>query len=89
MECLITNKICPSNNRKCKVCKLADCKKVLEMIQIQEQMKDERKKKLIQKQLQEQCKNCSFLEYIDLDNQKVRCSYMIADKCLLSWEKVK
>lgn len=83
MECLITNKICPSNNRKCKVCNLDDCRKVLEMIQRQEQMEDERKKKLIQMQLPEQCKNCSFLEYIDINNKKVRCSYMVTDKCLL------
>ena len=89
MECLITNKICPTSNKKCKVCNLDDCRKVLEMIQRQEQMKDERKKKLIQMQLPEQCKNCSFLEYIDLDNQKVRCSYMVTNKCLLSWEKVR
>ena len=56
---------------------------MIKSLQIQEQMKDERKKKLIQKQLPEQCKNCSFLEYIDIDNQKVRCSYMVTDKCLL------
>lgn len=89
MECLITNKICPTNNRKCKECKLDDCRKVLEMIQTQEQIKDERKRKLIQAQLPNKCKKCCFLEITDLENQKVRCSYMIKDKCLLNWEDIR
>lgn len=37
----------------------------------------------LKKELPEQCKNCSFLEIINLRESKVFCPYMIKDKCLI------
>ena len=81
--CLIDNKVCPATNMRCKNCSLEDCKKVLEMIETQEEREYKWKRKLIDVQLPEQCKDCSFLEVIDLDNQIVRCPYRIKDRCML------
>ena len=55
-ECLITDKICSANNKKCKLCKLEQCKEVLNMIQEYEDKEDRYKKTMIKKQLPEQCK---------------------------------
>lgn len=82
-KCLIDNKICPATNKRCKNCSLEDCKRTIEMIETQEESENRWKKKLIEVQLPEQCKNCSFLEIIDLNKQVVRCSYLIKDKCLI------
>lgn len=82
-RCLIDNKVCPATNKRCKNCSLEDCKKVLEMIETQEEREYKWKRKLIDVQLPEQCKNCSFLEVIDLDKQILRCSYRVKDRCLL------
>ena len=83
MICLETNKICGEQNIKCKQCKLNDCREVINMIETQEDREDRFKLKCIKAQLPEQCKNCSFLEVIDLRKQKVYCPYMIKDKCLI------
>ena len=83
MICLETNKVCSEQNRKCKECKLNDCREVINMIETQEDREDRFKLKCIKAQLPEQCKNCSFLEVIDLRKQKVYCPYMIKDKCLI------
>lgn len=83
MECLETGKICPTNNLKCKQCKFEDCRKVLEMIDYDNKKNKEKKIKLLKEQLDNYCKNCSFLEIINLKDQKVRCSYRIKNKCLL------
>lgn len=81
--CLIDNKICPTANKRCKNCSLDDCRRTIEMIETQEEKEYEWKKKLINAQLPEQCKSCSFLEVIDLDKQVVRCSYLVKNKCLI------
>ena len=81
--CLIDNKVCPATNKRCKNCSLEDCRRTIEMIETQEEKEYEWKKKLINVQLPEQCKTCSFLEVIDLDKQVVRCPYMIKDRCML------
>lgn len=83
MECLETGKICPTNNLKCKQCKFEDCRKVLEMIEYNEKRLYEKKLKLIREQLPSTCKDCSFLEVINLDKQVVRCAYLVKDKCLI------
>lgn len=83
MICLKTNKVCDEQNRKCKECKLNDCKEVIKMIETQEQRKERRKISLVKAQLPEKCRDCVFLEIIDLDKQKVRCSYIIR-KCVLN-----
>ncbi|MGN1298101.1 MAG: hypothetical protein ACI4VH_06800 [Clostridia bacterium] len=80
-QCLIDNKVCAVHGQKCKECKLDDCKRTIEMIETQEEREDKWKRKLIDVQLPEQCKDCSFLEVIDLDKQIVRCSYLVKNKC--------
>ncbi len=81
MECLESNKICTV--KKCKICVLDDCKETFKMIDYNEKQLYEKKMNLIINQLEEQCKNCSFLEVIDLDKQVVRCAYLVKDKCLI------
>lgn len=82
-QCLIDNKVCPATNKRCKNCSLEDCKRTIEMIETQEEREEKWKRKLIKVQLQEQCKNCSFLEVINLDEQIVRCPYRIKERCLI------
>ena len=88
-QCLIDNKVCAVQGQKCKNCKLDDCRKVIEMIETQEEREEKWKRKLINVQLPEQCKNCSFLEVINLDKQIVRCPYIIKDRCMLKWQKLR
>ena len=83
IQCLIDNKICPNGNKKCKVCKFDSCEEVLDMIEEEQKYNEKWKLKQIKSELPEQCKNCSFLEVIDLDNQVVRCPYMVKDRCML------
>ena len=58
------------------------------MIETQEEREDKWKRKLIKVQLQEQCKNCSFLEVINLDKQIVRCPYLVKNKCLIKQDEI-
>ncbi len=82
-QCLIDNKVCPIQGKKCKECKLDDCKRTIEMIETQEEREEKWKRKLINVQLSEQCQDCSFLEVINLDEQIVRCPYLVKNKCLI------
>ena len=82
-QCLIDNKVCPIQEKKCKECKLDDCKRTIEMIETQEEREEKWKRKLINVQLSEQCQECSFLEVINLDKQIVRCPYRIKERCLI------
>ena len=82
-KCLIDNKVCSVQGQKCKECKLDDCRRTIQMIETQEEIEDNWKKELIEVQLSEQCKNCSFLEVIDLDKQIVRCPYLVKNRCLI------
>ena len=82
-KCLIDNKVCAVRGQKCKDCKLDDCRKVIEMIETQEESEDNWKRKLIDVQLPEQCRSCSFLEVINLDKQIVRCPYLVKNRCLI------
>lgn len=83
IQCLIDNKICPNGNKKCKVCKFDTCEEVLNMIDEEQKYEDVAKLNQIKNELPEQCKNCSFLEVIDLDNQVVRCPYLVKNQCLI------
>ena len=49
----------------------------------QEEREEKWKRKLINVQLSEQCQDCSFLEVINLDEQIVRCPYLVKNKCLI------
>lgn len=82
MECLETEKICPTRNLKCKKCKFDDCRRVLEMIDYDEKRVKAKKINLIKLELPEQCKNCSFLEIIDINKKVVKCPFRIK-KCLI------
>jgi hypothetical protein len=82
-QCLIDNKVCPIQGKKCKECKLDDCKRTIEMIETQEEREEKWKRKLINVQLPEQCKNCSFLEITNLREGKVFCPYRIKERCLI------
>ena len=48
-------------------------------------LKEEEKSNLdyIKENLPEQCKNCSFLIVVDSSKHKVRCPYMIKDRCIV------
>lgn len=52
-QCLIDNKVCPIQEKKCKECKLDDCKRTIEMIETQEEREEKWKRKLINVQLPE------------------------------------
>lgn len=39
--------------------------------------------KYIKNNLPEQCKNCSFFIVVDSSKHKVRCPYLIKDKCIM------
>lgn len=86
MKCLETGKICPSNNLKCKECKLMDCKKALELIEEEQKMYFKTKEQKFAEELKKEyplCVNCSQLEILDLEKGKVRCPYMIRKKCVI------
>ena len=82
-ECLITNKVCSESNRKCKICAFSDCKEVLNMLDVQEKYINKERLQKLKRNLPEQCKNCSFLEVINLEKQKIRCFYRAKDRCIL------
>ena len=82
-ECLITNKVCSESNRKCKICAFSGCKEVLNMLDVQEKYINKERLQKLKRNLPEQCKNCSFLEVINLEKQKVRCFYRKKDRCIL------
>lgn len=83
IPCLEDNKICSNTNKKCKECVFDECKEVINMNEEIQKYEDLDKLDKLNKELPEQCKNCSFLEVINLDKKIVYCPYMIKDKCLI------
>ena len=88
-QCLIDNKVCPEQNRKCKVCKLNSCKEVERMIEDQQKWIDKDNLEKLRNRLPEECRDCSMLEIINLSRQKVHCFYRINNRCLLEKKKTK
>lgn len=86
-QCLIDNKICSEQNRKCKNCKLDDCRRTIQMIDDEQKWIDKDNLEKLKNKLPSECKDCSFLEIVNLTRQKVHCSYRIKNKCLLGREK--
>ncbi len=86
-QCLIDNKVCSEQNRKCKNCKLNSCKEVEQMIEDQQKWIDKSNLEKLRKKLPSECVDCSFLEIINLRTQKVHCAYRIKNKCLLERKK--
>lgn len=84
-KCLIDNKICPVQFQRCKICKLDNCKETIKILDKQQKNENNRKLKRIIEQLPEHCKNCSFLEIIDITKQIVYCPYMLKN-CILKEE---
>ncbi len=56
------------------------------LLDIQERNIEKEQLNKLKEHLPKQCKNCSFLEIIDLKNMKVKCFYRVTDKCILSRE---
>lgn len=83
VQCLIDNKICSNENKKCKVCKFDSCEEALNMNEEEQKYEDLENMRKLKKDLPEQCKNCSFLEIINLREGKVFCSYKIKERCLI------
>lgn len=81
MECLKTNEVC--RVKKCKQCRLDDCKEVLKMIETQEQREERIAMRELKKQLPEECKHCTIINVLDSRNKKVYCPYRIKDRCML------
>ena len=88
-QCLIDNKICSVRNKKCKVCKLDDCKKALIMLEEEEAMRNKTREDRLKDELRKEypeCVRCSHLQVIDLSKRIVHCPYRIK-KCMLEVEK--
>lgn len=83
VQCLIDNKICSNENKKCKVCKFDSCEEALNMIEEEQKYKDNDKLKQIKNELPEQCQECSFLKVTNLREGKVFCPYRIKERCLI------
>lgn len=81
--CLKDNKICSNTNRRCKECIFDECRKVINMIEEIQKYEYLDKLERLNKELPEQCKNCSFLEVINLDKKIVYCPYRIKERCIL------
>lgn len=82
-QCLIDNKICSEQNKKCKNCKLDDCRRTIRMIEDEQKWIDKDNLEKLRDKLHKECKGCSFLEIVNLTKQKVHCAYRIKNRCLL------
>lgn len=82
-RCLIDNKICSEQNRKCKNCKLDDCRRTIQMIEDEQKWIDKDNLEKLKQKLPEECKECNMLEIVNLSKQKVHCAYRINNKCLI------
>ena len=83
VQCLKDNKICSNTNKRCKECVFDECKEVINMNEEIQKYEDLENLEKINRELPEQCKNCSFLEVINLRKGKVFCPYMIKERCLI------
>ena len=83
IPCLKDNKVCSNTNKKCKKCVFDECKEVIKMNEEIQKYEDLENMRKLKKELPEQCKNCSFLEVINLREGRVYCPYMIKERCLI------
>lgn len=80
IPCFKNTKVCIKNN-KCSICFLdVSPNKCVELYEM-ENLKF--KIKIIKDQLPKQCKNCNFLQILNVDKQIVYCPYMIKDRCII------
>lgn len=83
MKCLKTNQVCSEQNKKCKECKLDDCKKAMEILEeYEKKIKDEKVKNII-KQLPLKCQNCNLYQITNVEKQKIYCPYMLGNSCVM------
>lgn len=82
MKCLKDGKVC-GKTLKCKDCKLDDCRRILDGLEEMREKKEDIELKNIKKQLADSCKNCSMLQILDIDKQKLYCPYLIKEECLI------
>lgn len=87
-KCLERNEVCSNCNKECKECKLDDCKQTFKMIDRSEEKEYDFKIKKIKAQLPRECRNCSLLQILNLDKQKVYCGYRVNNKCILGGKHV-
>lgn len=52
-QCLIDNKVCSEQNKKCKECKLDDCRKAIQMIEEEQKYEDRYNLMILKKNLPE------------------------------------
>lgn len=57
------------------------------MIEEEQKWIDKDNLKKLKSKLPEECRDCSFLEIINLRMQKVHCAYRINNKCLIVKKK--
>lgn len=83
LPCIKSKEVCSNTNKKCKECVFDECKEVINMNEEEQKYEDLENMRKLKKDLPEQCKNCSFLEVINLREGKVYCPYMIKERCLI------
>lgn len=81
-KCLETNKVCSEYNKKCKKCPLDDPKKVYDMTDYEEMMKEKKAREELERSVPEECRKCTLLER-DYLHKTVKCLYRSNDKCIL------
>ncbi len=59
------------------------------MIEDEQKWIDKDNLEKLRKKLPEECKNCNFLEIVNLRTQKVHCAYRINNRCLIEKKKTK
>jgi len=82
MKCLEDGKIC-GKIQKCKDCIFDDCRKTLEVLEEMKKKKEDVRLKSIKRQLSDSCKNCSMLQILDINKEKIYCPYLIKRECLI------
>ena len=83
LPCIKSKEVCSNTNKKCKECVFDECKEVINMNEEEQKYEDLENIRKLKKELPEQCKNCSFLEVINLREGKVFCPYRIKERCLI------
>lgn len=82
MKCLEDGKVCGSI-KKCKDCAFDDCRNTLKVLEEMKKKKEDMRLKSINRQLADSCKNCSILQILDIDKQKLYCPYLVKRECLI------
>lgn len=82
MKCLEDKKVCGSI-KKCEHCIFDDCRHTLEVLEMMKKKKEDIRLKSIKRQLADSCKNCSMLQILNIDKQRLYCPYLVKRECLI------